>query len=83
MPYREDFVTNFVDYKLSNVLFYTNFACFSGQIPLIGVGGIENGEDAFERIQNGASLIQLYTALVFQGPSLIGEIKTDLAKLLT
>jgi dihydroorotate dehydrogenase len=53
-----------------------------GKIPLIGVGGIESGADAYARIRAGASLVQLYTALVFQGPSLVAKIKKDLADLL-
>jgi dihydroorotate dehydrogenase len=40
-------------------------------IPLIGVGGIESGPDAYARIRAGASLVQLYSALVFQGPGLV------------
>jgi len=47
-------------------------------IALIGVGGISSGRDAYEKILAGASLVQLYTALVYQGPSLVGRIKRDL-----
>ncbi len=53
-----------------------------GRIPLIGVGGIASGADAYERIRAGASLVQLYTALVFEGPALVGRIKRELAALL-
>ena len=53
-----------------------------GRVPLIGVGGIAGGADAYERIRAGASLIQLYTALVYDGPALVGRIKRDLAALL-
>ena len=45
-----------------------------GRIPLIGVGGIHNAETAWAKITAGASLIQLYSALVFKGPALISEI---------
>lgn len=54
-----------------------------GQIPIIGVGGIESGQDAYARIRAGASLIQIYTGLVYQGPGLIIKIKRELADLLT
>jgi dihydroorotate dehydrogenase len=54
-----------------------------GDIVLIGVGGISSGRDAYEKILAGASLVQLYTALVYQGPGLIGRIKRDLLALLT
>jgi dihydroorotate dehydrogenase len=50
-----------------------------GKVPLIGVGGIANGADAYAKIRAGASLVQLYTALVYQGPDLVGRIKADLA----
>ena len=50
----------------------------AGRIPLIGVGGIASGKDAYEKIRAGASLIQLYTALVYEGPGLISRIKREL-----
>jgi dihydroorotate dehydrogenase len=53
-----------------------------GRIPLIGVGGIASAADAYTKIRAGASLVQLYTALVFAGPALIGDIKTGVADLL-
>jgi dihydroorotate dehydrogenase len=53
-----------------------------GKIPLIGVGGISSGADAYAKIRAGASLVQLYSALVFEGPGLIDRIKKDLSKLL-
>jgi dihydroorotate dehydrogenase len=52
-----------------------------GKVPLIGVGGIASGADAYHKIRAGASLVQLYTALVFRGPGLIERIKRDLAEL--
>jgi len=53
-----------------------------GKLVLIGVGGIASGADAYAKIRAGASLIQLYSALVFDGPALIPRIKTELAELL-
>jgi dihydroorotate dehydrogenase len=53
-----------------------------GKLPLIGVGGVASAADAYAKIRAGASLVQLYTALVFAGPALLGEIKTGLAALL-
>jgi dihydroorotate dehydrogenase len=52
------------------------------RIVLIGVGGIASGADAYAKIRAGASLVQLYTALVYQGPGLVGRIKRDLLALL-
>jgi dihydroorotate dehydrogenase len=53
-----------------------------GKLPLIGVGGITSAADAYTKIRAGASLVQLYTALVFAGPALLSEIKAGLAALL-
>jgi len=53
-----------------------------GRIPLIGTGGVTSGADAYTKIRAGASLVQLYTALVFKGPRLVRRIKHDLARLL-
>ena len=49
-----------------------------GRVPLIGIGGIESGETALAKIEAGATLIQLYTALVYEGPGLIERIKEHL-----
>lgn len=54
----------------------------SGKIPLIGVGGIANAEDAYERIRAGASLIQLYTAMIYEGPAMARVMSCGLARLL-
>tara|TARA_Y100001934_G_scaffold1300_1_gene1864 strand:+ start:198562 stop:199686 length:1125 start_codon:yes stop_codon:yes gene_type:complete len=51
-----------------------------GQIPLIGCGGISTAADAYERIRAGASLLQLYTALIYGGPGLVNDIKRGLAQ---
>jgi dihydroorotate dehydrogenase len=50
-----------------------------GRVPIIGCGGIASGADAYAKIRAGASLVQLYSALVFQGPGLVGRIKHELA----
>ena len=50
-----------------------------GRLPLIGVGGVATGADAYAKIRAGASLVQLYTALVFEGPGLVNAINRDLA----
>jgi dihydroorotate dehydrogenase len=51
-------------------------------LPLVGVGGVGSGADAYAKIRAGASLVQLYTALIYEGPGLVGRIKRDLAALL-
>lgn len=52
----------------------------SGRIPIIGVGGVSSADDVLEKVKAGASLVQLYTAMAYQGTPLIKRIKTDLAK---
>lgn len=52
------------------------------RIPLIGVGGIADGRDAYIKIRAGASLVQLYTALIYHGPGLVNRIKRELAEAL-
>ncbi len=51
----------------------------AGAIPLIGVGGIASADDAYVKIRAGASLLQLYTAMIYEGPKLVTRIKTGLA----
>ena len=52
----------------------------AGRLALIGVGGIGSGADAYAKIRAGACAVQLYSALVFEGPGLVGRIKHDLAQ---
>ncbi|MDP1747883.1 MAG: quinone-dependent dihydroorotate dehydrogenase [Reyranella sp.] len=53
-----------------------------GQFPLIGCGGIGSGADAYAKIRAGATLVQLYSAMVFEGPPIVRRIKNELAALL-
>lgn len=51
----------------------------AGRLPLIAVGGIDSGDEAYARIRAGAGAVQLYSALIYEGPGLITRIKRDLA----
>jgi dihydroorotate dehydrogenase len=62
----------------STVMLARIFWLTQGKIPLIGIGGIDSGAAAIAKIEAGASLLQLYTGLVFEGPGLIARIKRDL-----
>ena len=53
-----------------------------GALPLIGVGGIGSGAQAYAKLRAGASAVQLYTALIYEGPGLVTRIKRELAALL-
>ncbi len=55
------------------------YARLQGHIPIIGVGGIETAEDAWEKLVAGADAVQLYTALIFRGPGVVAEIVRGLA----
>ena len=52
----------------------------NGRLPIIGVGGIQTAADVQAKIDAGASLVQLYTALVYEGPRLPGRILRELSK---
>lgn len=58
------------------------YAMTGGRLPIVGCGGVSSGADAYTKIRAGASLVQLYSALVFHGPGLVAEIKRDLANFL-
>ncbi|MFI4922367.1 MAG: quinone-dependent dihydroorotate dehydrogenase [Burkholderiales bacterium] len=49
-------------------------AALQGQLPIIGVGGIMSGADALEKLQAGASLVQIYSGLIYRGPKLVSEL---------
>ncbi|WP_296165060.1 quinone-dependent dihydroorotate dehydrogenase [uncultured Brevundimonas sp.] len=57
-------------------------AASKARLPLIAVGGIDSGAEAYERIRAGAAAVQLYSALIYGGPGLVGRIKRDLAQCL-
>lgn len=69
-------------FRLSTRLLAETYVRVEGQFPLIGVGGIDSGAAALAKIKAGATLVQLYTGLVYRGLRLVGEIKAELASLL-
>jgi dihydroorotate dehydrogenase len=48
-------------------------SCLGKSFPIIGVGGVLSAEDAVSKIQSGANLVQIYTGLIYKGPSLVWE----------
>jgi dihydroorotate dehydrogenase len=54
----------------------------NGKIPIIGVGGVNSGKSAYEKIIAGASLLQLYTSFIYRGPSIAKDIKKELIQIL-
>ena len=59
------------------------FRHFGKRVPIVGVGGIFTASDAYERIRSGATLIQVYTALIYEGPGTIRKMLTGLAERVT
>jgi dihydroorotate dehydrogenase len=51
----------------------------AGALPIIGVGGVMSGADAIEKIEAGASLVQLYSGMIYKGPCLVGEVASALS----
>jgi dihydroorotate dehydrogenase len=66
----------------STALLSEMYRLTGGRVPLIGVGGISSGEDAYAKIRAGASVVQLYTALVYEGAGLLGRIKAEMLRFL-
>ncbi len=60
--------------EASNGVIRRLHSCLAGKIPIIGVGGIMNGEDAMEKLDAGATLVQVYSGLIYRGPGLVPEI---------
>ncbi|XP_021462829.2 dihydroorotate dehydrogenase (quinone), mitochondrial [Oncorhynchus mykiss] len=58
------------------------YSLTKGKVPIIGVGGVASGQDAMDKICAGASLVQLYTSLTYQGPPVVTKIKRELEQLL-
>jgi len=56
------------------------FRHLNGRVPIVGVGGIENADDAWERLVAGADLLQIYTALIYDGPRVVRQIVEGLAE---
>lgn len=63
----------------STVMLARVYEATGGRVPLIGIGGIDSGEAALAKIEAGATLLQLYTGLIYEGPGLIARIKERLA----
>jgi dihydroorotate dehydrogenase len=68
--------------KRSNELINKFYNLIKGKIEIIGVGGVDSGRSAFDKFLAGASYIQLYTGMVFQGPNIVSIIKKELKELL-
>ncbi|ETV71768.1 dihydroorotate dehydrogenase (fumarate) [Aphanomyces astaci] len=64
--------------ELSTTVLHSMYKLTEGKIPLIGVGGVATGQDAYDKIRAGASLVQLYSSLVFNGPLAVARIKHEL-----
>lgn len=68
-------------FKLSTQLLRDMYKLTEGKVLLIGCGGVSSGADAYEKIKAGASLVQLYTSLIYHGPQIVKKINLELAEL--
>ena len=68
--------------KKSNILINKFYKLLKGEIKIIGVGGVDSGQSAYDKFLAGADFVQLYTGMVFKGPNIVGIIKKDLKELL-
>jgi dihydroorotate dehydrogenase len=66
----------------SNILISKFYRLLKGKIKIIGVGGVDSGQAAYDKFLAGADFVQLYTGMVFKGPNVAGIIKKDLKELL-
>ena len=66
----------------SNALINKFYKNLKNKIKIIGVGGVDSGKSAFEKIINGASLVQLYTGMVYKGPNIAFKISDELSNIL-
>jgi len=68
--------------KRSNELINKFYKILKNKIKIIGVGGVDSGQSAYQKIINGASLVQLYTGMIYQGPSIASKISEELINIL-
>ena len=64
--------------EISNNLINKFYKILKRKVPIIGVGGVDSGKSAYEKILAGASLIQLYTGMIYKGPRIVKNIKKEL-----
>ena len=68
--------------KKSNELINKFFKILKNEVKIIGVGGVDSGQSAYQKIINGASLVQLYTGMIYQGPNIVSKISEELINIL-
>ena len=68
--------------KKSNLLINKFYKILKGKIIIIGVGGIDSGRSAYEKVLNGANVVQLYTGMVYKGPNIASKISEELINIL-
>ena len=68
--------------KKSNELINKFYKILKNKIKIIGVGGVDSGQSVYQKIINGASLVQLYTGMIYKGPSIVSKINEELINIL-
>ena len=68
--------------ELSNTMIRKFYNQLKGKANIVGVGGVDSGQSAFEKISAGANVVQLYTGMIYQGPGVVKKIKKELIEIL-
>tara|TARA_B100001996_G_scaffold373592_1_gene351222 strand:- start:73 stop:1113 length:1041 start_codon:yes stop_codon:yes gene_type:complete len=68
--------------KKSNILINKFYKILNNRVKIIGVGGVDSGRSAYEKIINGATLVQLYTGMIYKGPNIVSNISEELINIL-
>ena len=68
--------------KKSNELINKFYKILKNKIKIIGVGGVDSGQSVYQKIINGASLVQLYTGMIYKGPSIVSKVNEELINIL-
>ena len=66
----------------SNKLINKFYKILNKKVKIIGVGGVDSGRSAYNKIINGANLVQLYTGMVYKGPNIVTDISNELIEIL-
>lgn len=81
-PHYKGGISGYPTFALSNELISKTYQKYGNKLIIVGVGGVFSAADAYEKIKRGATLVQLITGMIFEGPQLIGKINKGLVELL-
>lgn len=68
--------------KMSTACIRQMYKMTDGNVPIIGLGGIGSGQDVYEKLKAGASLVEIYSMMVYEGPGLVSKVRKELVQLM-